>query len=159
MSDVHDEYREAIEALPDDEVQKIASASSEDFRPEAVAFARQLLSRRGIEFTPSTPTPAQAAKDRRNPAKLIGVVVGVFVAAVGLNIMVRWYAGSRWFDPKIFITFIALAWWGIVYSERDTFRKRATVDSVTRIRVVGNVILAVFITFIAMVTCARRLPS
>ena len=68
-----EDLRDELSSLPDGELARIAKASTEEYRPEAIALARELLRNRGhdaddVAFVREAAAEAEREKDERDAA-------------------------------------------------------------------------------------------
>lgn len=87
-----DRIRRRMMALSDDDLRRVVGAERDDWRPEALAVARQELSRRGIHDAEDAQALTVPESDPRRPNYAHGVPIVLLVALLlkVLHIVLRY---------------------------------------------------------------------
>jgi hypothetical protein len=144
-----------LSSLPDAELQTIASSTTEDYRQEAISFARDELRRRGIQVEPAI-RPHELSRDSRPPltaasAILVVKLVAIAAAALGLMMWSRVYLRTHQVPANVPFPVLALGWWGVVYLDRNVYPGKGELSASQKVQSAVHVFIATLLTVAAVV--------
>jgi hypothetical protein len=154
----HEEFTDIIAGLPDDEVQRIAASTPEEYRPEAIAFAQSILRQRNLEpKPPPAPVPHRRAKSLAI-LKWGAAGFAVLGALVAVNALMARNGDSRPLTSGAEFLVVAVVAWGAWLLETILLRLNGSPSGADEGRWIGTLLVAFTSSLLALSKCARGEP-
>lgn len=122
------DLRSRIATRSDEEIRRIASAHTDEYRDEAITIARDVLRFRGLEYLQSPPEPATpTSRDRFNFRISTRAVVALLAVAIAY-LLARPFLDLSATNSTVSLTILAVMCWASTFLDRSTLRNWRSPD-------------------------------
>jgi len=156
MSEEDQAYRDTIQHLPDQEVQRIAASAPDDYRPEAIACAQSVLHARGVDPLPRALVKPAAVVQNTALPKVAMTILGAVVLMAGFRYGIEFFFKSPISDSKAGTSAVALFVWAMFGGITQLIRRDAKPSFRDRIHWLLFLLAAIIFTIVAV---SKFMPS